>query len=211
MFDLVARVFKFYSARAKQLYPDGPIPFKMHTFPNQLMQSLPPPLTLLIYLSLAVSALAAGSTFASLALGLPPHFWTIPVAFAITLPYHLAILFLARVEPHGSPRVFSSGNNTWGFVASTFWTGALCTSVVTTILMARRDHRQQRDINLGCALCAWSLLEDGLIWSITLLSYRERRRVLYAAKWRPNGSSNGQSWSFNKPELAFPWRVHSHS
>lgn len=183
------------------------------TFPHLFMQSLPPPLPLLIYLSLAISALAVASTFVFLTLGLPPQLWIIPGAFAITLPYHLVVLFLARVEPHGSARVFSFGNTAWGFVASIFWTGALCTSVVTTILMAVRSHRPQHQVNLGCALCAWSLLEGGFIWSIALLSYQERRRVSYAAKWRPVNTNQYRSWSFNKPEptLNFPMALLVHT
>ncbi|KAF9268671.1 hypothetical protein L218DRAFT_994503 [Marasmius fiardii PR-910] len=176
------------------------------------MQSLPPPLPLIIYLSLAVSALATASTFVFLTLGLPAQLWIIPGAFAVTFPYHLVILFLARVEPHGSPRVFSSGNTVWGFVASVIWTGALCTSVVITVLMAVRDHQPQHRINLGCTLCAWSAVEVGLIWSIALLSYRERRRVSYAAKWRPITGNQNRSWSFNKPDQpAFPLALHIHS
>ncbi|KAL0581312.1 hypothetical protein V5O48_000688 [Marasmius crinis-equi] len=88
-----------------------------HPILSQTMQTLPPSLPVLIYFSLAFAVVTTVTALVGLTLRiLQPEFWTIPAAFAITLAYHLIVLFLARVEPHGSTRVFSWCNTVWGRV-----------------------------------------------------------------------------------------------
>ncbi|KAJ8076832.1 hypothetical protein PM082_001255 [Marasmius tenuissimus] len=161
------------------------------------MQSLPPSLPLLIYISLATALLTAAAALVGLTTGLLlPQFWTIPAAFALTLPYHLVVLFLARVEPYGSTRIFSRSNTVLGFAASMFWTGAFVTAIVTTVLMLIR-HERGHDVNLAGALGVLSLIEGGAVWSVAVISYKERRRLSYAAKWRPIPmASTGQAWRY---------------
>ncbi|KAK1236337.1 hypothetical protein PQX77_000415 [Marasmius sp. AFHP31] len=145
----------------------------------------------------ATALLTAAAALVGLTTGLLlPQFWTIPAAFALTLPYHLVVLFLARVEPHGSTRIFSRGNTVLGFTASIFWTGAFGTAIVTTVLMLTR-HERGHDVNLAGALGALSLIEGGVVWSVAVISYKERRKLSYAAKWRPIPmASTGQAWRY---------------
>lgn len=152
------------------------------------MNSLPQPIPSLIFASLGVSV--AGSVFAltGISLGVSPLLWVIPASFAATFPYHITTLTLARVEPHGSSRLFSAFKIIYGFIIATSWTLSTCVAI-TAIVLQTKGVFPKYEMHVGIWImytCIILTLVEGLLaWGIAIFSRRERKRITYAEKWRP--------------------------
>ncbi|KAJ3909993.1 hypothetical protein F5879DRAFT_660711 [Lentinula edodes] len=145
-------------------------------------------------ISIAISVLAV----AGLILSASPLLWTIPVTFVATFSHHITMLRIARVEPHGSERLFSRLRVIWGFITAAAWTLCICVAVIATVLKAM-DVFPKYQMHVGLWLmvtcAALALVESGLTWTIAIFNQKERKRITYAAKWRP--LTMNHSWSIN--------------
>ncbi|KAF9071693.1 hypothetical protein BDP27DRAFT_1446175 [Rhodocollybia butyracea] len=163
------------------------------------MDSLPRPIPYLSFASLGVSTIVCAIAMTGLSLAASPLLWSIPVSFAATLPYHITILTLARVEPHGSSRLFSRFKIVWVFAVSTLWTISTCLAVVSVILK-ERNLFPKYDMRVGIWLmetcAALALTESLLSWANAILCWKERKRITRAAKWTPIVIN--RSWSMNR-------------
>jgi len=168
-----------------------------------MMHPLPTPLLHFIYASVGVSTIAVAFSLAALGLGAFPIVWIVPASFCATLPYHIIILFLSRTVHHGSLRLFSAFNISWGFIVAILWTGATIITVTASVLQSRGTF-PNRDMRVGIWIlilsAALSLVECVLTWVVAVLNRKERKRIRYAEKWRfnpTNSTSSGlssQTW-----------------
>lgn len=167
------------------------------------MNSLPQPIPSFVFASLAVSIAASVFALTGLSLGASPLLWTIPASFAATFPYHITILALARVEPHGSSRLFSASKILCGFIIAASWTLSTCVAITATVLKAL-DVFPKYEMHVGIWLMytctALALIEGVLTWVNAICSRKERKRITYAAKWRPLYTD--LSWRFDSLHIS---------
>lgn len=157
------------------------------------MHSLPPPLLPLIYASLGFSIITV--ILSAYSIHTTPFLWVVPAALFITLPFHTTTLIVARYEPHGSKRLFSSFNIIWAFFASLAWTVSFGFLLAFTIIVGLGGFPANRMIALMIIPCVTSLAECIILWWIAFASREERWRITYAAKWRPHTALNSsQTW-----------------
>ncbi|KAJ3927059.1 MAG: hypothetical protein NXY57DRAFT_661882 [Lentinula lateritia] len=161
------------------------------------MQALPQPVAVLIFSSIGISLATSVLAVAGLILSASPLLWTIPVTFVATFSHHITMLRIARVEPHGSERLFSRLRIIWGFITAAAWTLCICVAVIATVLKAV-DVFPKYQMHVGLWLmvtcAALALVESGLTWTIATFNQKERKRITYAAKWRP--LTMNHSWRF---------------
>ncbi|KAF5393332.1 hypothetical protein D9757_000564 [Collybiopsis confluens] len=166
-------------------------------FPSQKMDALPQPIPPLIFASLALSTTATAFALTALSLLASPLLWTIPASFAPTLFHHTTILFQARILAHGSARVFSKFKVICAFIIALGWSLCTCVVIAATVLKSLNTFPKY-DMGVGlwimvfCATIA--LIESGILWGVAVLCRKERKRITYAAKWRPINTN--LSWRF---------------
>ncbi|KIK67457.1 hypothetical protein GYMLUDRAFT_155810 [Collybiopsis luxurians FD-317 M1] len=152
------------------------------------MNSLPHPIPSLIFASLGVSTTVTAFALTGLSLLASPLLWIIPGSFATTFFYHISILILARVEPHGSKRLFSKLRTIYGFIIAVLWSLCTCVTITATVLKAigvfpKYEMRVGLWLMIVCAIIA--LIESGILWAVAIFCRKERKKITYAAKWRP--------------------------
>ncbi|KAJ4483453.1 hypothetical protein J3R30DRAFT_1782709 [Lentinula aciculospora] len=161
------------------------------------MQALPQPISLLVFGSISVSVAASALAITGLCLDASPLLWVIPAAFIVTFTHHARVLTLARIEPHGSERLFSKLRIIWGFISALSWTLSLCATVIATVLKAMDvfpNYAMHVGIWLMTTCAVLALIESVLSWAIAIMNRKERKRITYAAKWRP--LKMDRSWRF---------------
>jgi hypothetical protein len=163
------------------------------------MHYLPQHLTPLIYTSI----LLALTTLIVAAVNIlsTPALWIIPAAFLITISCHITTLVVCHLDHHNTERIFSFTKVAW-VVGSTFvWTLSLGVSVIFTAIKTTKDVQLGHPITIGhWLLVVASVLtfaEVVLLWCITVITRKERKKITYHAKWqRSDTSSSSQSWRY---------------
>ncbi|KAJ3724457.1 hypothetical protein C8R42DRAFT_450902 [Lentinula raphanica] len=160
------------------------------------MQALTWPLLLLIFTSKIITIPVTILALAGLVLGASPLLSILPVASIATVIYYLTMLSTARFEPQGSERLYSRIRIIWGVITAVSWTMSVCVIIVAIVLRTRGVFPKYEThvgiwLMVTCAILA--LVECVLSWAVAILVRKERKRITYAAKWRP--SVMDHSWS----------------
>ncbi|KAJ3996416.1 hypothetical protein F5050DRAFT_118092 [Lentinula boryana] len=134
-----------------------------------------------IYSNLLKSSTERALAATGLILSASPLLWIIPVTFVATFTHHTTMLTVARVEPHGSERLFSRSRIICGFMIAVSWT---------------LSYKMHVGIWLMVSCAALAFVEAVLSWIVAIFNQKERKRITYAAKWRPLNVD--RSWSISR-------------
>ncbi|KAG7449533.1 uncharacterized protein BT62DRAFT_590145 [Guyanagaster necrorhizus] len=163
------------------------------------MHSLPYPLVPLISASLGVSTLTL--IFVLVALinaGVNPILWIFPASYALTVPYYAIMLITAYFEFRGSSRLLSIYSIVSAFVCALLWTSCSVCLLTITIMEGKEDTEVgglRKDTWLLIVPCVSCPVPASLMWIIAEVMRRERKKILYALKWRPVAPQSSQTWS----------------
>ncbi|KAJ3735668.1 hypothetical protein DFJ43DRAFT_821351 [Lentinula guzmanii] len=163
------------------------------------MQALPSSIPLLIFSSLGVSTAGSALAVTGLILSASPLLWIIPVTFVATFTHHITMLTIARVEPHGSERLYSRSRIICGFMIAVSWTLSVCVVVTAIVLKAMNvfpKYKMHVGIWLMASCAALAFVEAVISWIVAIFNQKERKRITYAAKWRPLNMD--RSWSISR-------------
>ncbi|KAJ7594593.1 hypothetical protein C8J56DRAFT_927133 [Mycena floridula] len=166
------------------------------------MQALPRPILPLIYASLTLSTISLACSIRP-ATQVTPFLWSTTAAFLITVPFQIILILAARLEPLGSEKLFSKFNIIWAFVISFCWTLACGTSVGFTIRGGIRQIQSHQLVDLDLyfmlVLSITTMAECIVVYWLAFSLKKERKRITYAAKWRPiNHLTFAQTWSIGQ-------------
>lgn len=149
------------------------------------MDPFPPPLFPLICVSLCVSTLAL--IFATFVIGVSPALWIIPAVFITTVAYHTVTLLISSGEPPGSARLFSRVNLAVAYALTVAWGAAFGVAVAYTVLRQMGklgEPAASQGLWTMVVPCLCSFSEILLMGFIAMRTHEERRRIVYAEKWK---------------------------
>ncbi|KAK0461111.1 uncharacterized protein EV420DRAFT_1640606 [Desarmillaria tabescens] len=164
------------------------------------MNSLPYQLKPLVSTTLGVSTLTL--IFVLVALinaGVRPILWILPASYALTFPYYVVMLLATHFELRGSSRLFSIYSIIIAFASALLWTSCSVCLLVITIMEGKEDikiDRLGKDTWLLIIPCISCPIPTSLMWIIAEVMRRERKKILYAMKWRPVAPQSSQTWRF---------------
>ncbi|KNZ76660.1 hypothetical protein J132_09193 [Termitomyces sp. J132] len=148
------------------------------------MNSLPYPLFPLICISACTSTLTL--IFSTLIISVSPVLWILPALFLSTVAYHAVTILISNSETTGSLRLFSLSNLAISCVLTCLWAAGCGATIAITVLLLK--GRLSRIVPRGTwsmiVPCICALLESIIMGSIVTLTWKERKRIQYADKWK---------------------------
>ncbi|GLB45058.1 hypothetical protein LshimejAT787_1901360 [Lyophyllum shimeji] len=149
------------------------------------MEPFPFPLFPLICASLCVTTLSL--IFATLIISVSPILWIFPATFISTIAYHAATLLISNVEDAGSLRLYSFANLLASCSITCIWAAVSGITTALTVLLATgrlKDATTPRRLWPMVVSSVCALIECIVMGSIAIRTREERKRILYAAKWK---------------------------
>ncbi|KAF9462339.1 hypothetical protein BDZ94DRAFT_1237006 [Collybia nuda] len=149
------------------------------------MEPFPPLLFPLICVSLCMSTLAL--IFTTFVISVSPVLWIIPAAFIATAAYHAVTFLISSGESSGSARLFSRANLAMAYALTVTWGGAFGVAVAYTVLRQMgklKETSASRGLWTMVVPCLCSFFEILIMGYISMRTHEERRRIVYAEKWK---------------------------
>jgi len=171
------------------------------------MAPLPRPLFYLICASLCISTISL--IFAILIIRVSLLSWIFPIAFILTTLYH-GVAFLmsnsaSEIETPDSSYLFSLPNLASAYLLTVLWTAVFGTAIALTVLVSSIGQlHAPRGLWSVIIPSVSSFMEALVMGSIAVLTHKERKRIIYASKWkwRPgHGVAASSQWSISNQPL----------
>lgn len=159
-------------------------------------------LLILISASLCTSTIALG--FSAVVIHVSPLFWIFPMAFILTALSHISTIVLASMSKNDTScndrfaYLFSLRDLASSCALTILWFAALVIAMTLSALVSVGKLHARHGLWSVVLPCICAFVEIIIMVFIILLRHKERKRMLYAEKWkwRPGhgASSSCSQW-----------------